>query len=104
MWKFDVMEGASSNIEWIVANMRRVNSSPGVTSCQLVRRSQSFIPGIVLFLFAIASELRALGLSQPLTYLCSGLGTLQTMISDYSADNKIQTLLGFWAEGDAPPT
>ena len=34
------------------------------------------IPGVVLVLFAVASELTALGLSQPLSYLCSGLGAL----------------------------
>jgi hypothetical protein len=33
-------------------------------------------PGLVLVLLAIASELTALGLSQPLAYLCSGLGAL----------------------------
>jgi hypothetical protein len=33
-------------------------------------------PGIVLVLLAVASELTALGLSQPLAYLCSGLGAL----------------------------
>jgi hypothetical protein len=33
-------------------------------------------PGLVLVLLAIASELTALGLSQPLAYLCSGLGDL----------------------------
>ncbi len=34
------------------------------------------IPGIVLVLFAVAAELVALGLSQPLAYLCSGLGAV----------------------------
>ena len=34
------------------------------------------IPGAVLVLLAVASELTALGLSQPLAYLCSGLGAL----------------------------
>ena len=33
-------------------------------------------PGIVLVLLAVASELTALGLSQPLAYLCAGLGAL----------------------------
>ena len=32
------------------------------------------IPAIVLILLAIAAELVALGLSQPLAYLCSGVG------------------------------
>ena len=35
-----------------------------------------FIPGLVLVLLAVASELTALGLSQPLAYLCSGVGAL----------------------------
>ena len=34
------------------------------------------IPGLVLVLFAVAAELTALGLSQPLAYLCSGVGAL----------------------------
>ena len=33
-------------------------------------------PGVVLLLLAVASELMVLGLSQPLAYLCSGLGAL----------------------------
>jgi hypothetical protein len=33
-------------------------------------------PRIVLVLLAVASELTALGLSQPLAYLCAGLGAL----------------------------
>jgi uncharacterized membrane protein YgcG len=33
-------------------------------------------PGIVLVLLAVASELTALGLYQPLAYLCAGLGAL----------------------------
>lgn len=32
------------------------------------------IPAVVLILFAVAAELIALGLSQPLAYLCTGLG------------------------------
>ena len=34
------------------------------------------IPGVILILLAVAAELVALGLSEPLAYLCSGLGTL----------------------------
>jgi hypothetical protein len=34
------------------------------------------IPGVILILLALAAELVALGLSEPLAYLCSGLGTL----------------------------
>jgi hypothetical protein len=34
------------------------------------------IPGVTLILLAVAAELVALGLSEPLAYLCSGVGTL----------------------------
>jgi hypothetical protein len=40
-----------------------------------------FIPGIVLILLAVAAELAALGLSQPLAYLCSGLGALVVAVA-----------------------
>ncbi|HEY5203181.1 MAG TPA: phage holin family protein [Roseiarcus sp.] len=42
----------------------------------IVGGSMLLIPGIVLVLLAIAAELTALGLSQPLAYLCSGVGAL----------------------------
>jgi hypothetical protein len=42
----------------------------------IVAGAMLLIPGIVLVLLAIASELMALGLSQSLAYLCSGLGAL----------------------------
>lgn len=42
----------------------------------IVAGAMLLIPGIVLVLLAAASELVALGLSQPLAYLCSGLGAL----------------------------
>jgi hypothetical protein len=39
------------------------------------------IPGVVLVLLAVAYELAALGVSQPLAYLCSGLGALIIAVS-----------------------
>ena len=42
----------------------------------VVAGAMLLVPGIVLVLLAVASELMVLGLSQPLAYLCSGLGAL----------------------------
>jgi len=39
------------------------------------------VPGIVLILFSIAVELTTLGLSQPLAYLCSGLGAVAVAVA-----------------------
>ena len=51
--------------------------SLGTAAAKLVVGGAIFvIPGIVLILLAIASELATLGLSQPLAYLISGVGAL----------------------------
>lgn len=39
------------------------------------------IPGVVLILFAIASELIQLGVSAPLAYLCSGAGAVAIAVA-----------------------
>jgi hypothetical protein len=51
--------------------------SLGTAAAKFVVGGAIFLtPGIVLVLLAVASELTALGLSQPLAYLCAGLGAL----------------------------
>jgi hypothetical protein len=51
--------------------------SMGTAAAKFVVAGAIFLtPGIVLVLLAVASELTALGLSQPLAYLCTGLGAL----------------------------
>jgi hypothetical protein len=51
--------------------------SMGTAAAKLIVCGAVFLtPGVVLLLFAIAAELTALGLSQSLAYLCSGLGAL----------------------------
>ena len=51
--------------------------SLGTAAAKLIVVGAIFLtPGIVLVLLAVASELAALGLSQPLAYLCAGLGAL----------------------------
>lgn len=51
--------------------------SMGTRAAQLFAGGAIFLtPGIVLILLAVAAELTALGLSQPLAYLCSGVGAL----------------------------
>jgi hypothetical protein len=51
--------------------------SMGTAAAKFVAAGAIFLtPSIVLILLAVASELTALGLSQPLAYLCSGLGAL----------------------------
>jgi Putative Actinobacterial Holin-X, holin superfamily III len=51
--------------------------SMGTAAAKLIVGGAIFLtPGIVLILLAVAGELTALGLSQPLAYLCSGLGAV----------------------------
>jgi hypothetical protein len=51
--------------------------SLGTAAAKLIVGGAIFLtPGIVLVLLAIAAELTALGLSQPLAYLISGVGAL----------------------------
>ena len=51
--------------------------SMGTAAAKLIACGAVFLtPGIVLLLLSVAAELAALGLSQPLAYLCSGLGAL----------------------------
>ena len=51
--------------------------SMGTAAAKFVVAGAIFLtPGIVLVLLAVASELTALGLAQPLAYLCTGLGAL----------------------------
>ena len=51
--------------------------SLGTAAAKLIAVGAIFLtPGIVLVLLAIAAELTALGLSQPLAYLVSGVGAL----------------------------
>ena len=51
--------------------------SLGTAAAKLVGGGAIFLtPGIVLVLLAVAAELTTLGLSQPLAYLCSGVGAL----------------------------
>jgi hypothetical protein len=51
--------------------------SMGTAAAKFIVGGAIFLtPGIVLVLLAVASELIALGLSQPLAYLCTGLGAL----------------------------
>jgi hypothetical protein len=51
--------------------------SLGASAAKLIAVGAVFLtPGIVLVLLAIAAELSALGLSQPLAYLLSGVGAL----------------------------
>jgi hypothetical protein len=51
--------------------------SMGTAAAKFVVAGAVFLtPGIVLVLLAVASELTALGLSQPLAYLGTGLGAL----------------------------
>lgn len=51
--------------------------SMGTAAAKLiVGGAMLLIPGIVLVLLAVAAELTALGMSQPLAYLCSGVGAL----------------------------
>jgi Putative Actinobacterial Holin-X, holin superfamily III len=51
--------------------------SLGTGAAKLITGGAIFLtPGIVLVLLAIAAELAALGLSQPLAYLISGVGAL----------------------------
>jgi AraC-like DNA-binding protein len=49
----------------------------GSAAAKLIATGAIFLtPGIVLVLLAVAAELMALGLSQPLAYLASGVGAL----------------------------
>ena len=51
--------------------------SLGTAAAKLIAVGAVFLtPGIVLVLLAIAAELMAVGLSQPLAYLISGVGAL----------------------------
>jgi len=51
--------------------------SMGTAAAKLiVGGAMLLIPGLVLVLLAVAAELTALGMSQPLAYLCSGVGAL----------------------------
>jgi hypothetical protein len=51
--------------------------SLGSAAAKLIVAGAIFLtPGIVLVLLAVAAELMALGLSQPLAYLASGVGAL----------------------------
>jgi Putative Actinobacterial Holin-X, holin superfamily III len=51
--------------------------SLGTAAAKLIVGGAVFLtPGIVLVLLAVAAELTTLGLSQPLAYLCSGVGAL----------------------------
>jgi putative superfamily III holin-X len=51
--------------------------SMGTGAAKLIAAGAIFLTsGIVLILLAVAAELTALGLSQPLAYLCSGVGAL----------------------------
>jgi hypothetical protein len=51
--------------------------SMGTAAAKLIVGGAIFLtPGIVLVLLAIAAEMTALGLSQPLAYLASGVGAL----------------------------